>query len=141
MSVVRRAAIGALAALALVIAGPALSANAAHKPYHFQTLASINGAHVQACRIPTKASKPVTIKIRVNANKASGKVNGVGDATHNGTRVGKQWTSGWVHKGHVSSVGTVKVARGATYALDAGIGTGAMGNGGSFKTSAIRTCG
>jgi hypothetical protein len=141
MNVVRRSAIGALVAVALVIAGPALAANAAHKPYHYQTLAKVMGAKVQACRVPTKASQPVTIKLRVDATKASGRVNGVGNSTHNGTRVGKQWTSGWVHKGHRSSVGTVKVARGATYALDAGIGTGAMGNGGSFKTSSIRTCG
>jgi hypothetical protein len=141
MNVVRRSATGALAAFALVLAGPALSANAAHKPHHFQTLASISGAKVQACRIPTKASKPVTIKLRVDATKASGRVTGLGSVTHNGTRVGKGWTSGWVRKGHRSAVGTVKVPRGKSYALDAGIGTSAMGNGGSFTTGSIRTCG
>jgi len=141
MTVVRRSATGALAALALVIAGPALSANAAHRTFHFQTLASISGAKVQACRIPGPVSKPVTIKLRVNATKATGRVSGVGSATHNGNRVGRTWTSGWVRKGHISPVGTVRVPRGTTYALDSGIGTGAMGNGGSFQARSIRTCG
>jgi hypothetical protein len=139
MTVVRRSATGALAALAIVLAGPALTAHAA--PYHFQTLTSISGAKLQACRIPTTASSPVMIKMRVNAMRASGRVNGLGNATHNGTRVGHGWTSGWVRKGHVSAVGTVRVPRGATYALDAGLGTGAMGNGGSFKPTSIHTCG
>src|SRR5439155_11612975 len=87
MNVVRRSATGALAAFALVIAGPALSAHAAHQPYHFQTLSSVAGAKVQGCRIPTSASQPVTIKLRVNATKATGRVNGQGWVTRNGTRV------------------------------------------------------
>jgi hypothetical protein len=139
MSLLRRSATGAVAAFAIVVAGPALSADAAPK-YRFETLASISGAKVQACRIPTKASKPVTIKLRVDATRASGRVSGVGQATYNGNLVGKSWKSGWVRKGHRSSVGTVKLHRGAAYALDAGIGTGAMGNGGSFKAASIRTC-
>ena len=141
MNVVRRAAIGALAALTIVLAGPALGADAAQRPHHFQTLASINGAKVQACRIPTAVTRPVTIKLRVDARKATSRVSGVGSATHNGNRIGQGWTSGWVRRGHLSTVGTVRVPRGTTYALDAGIGTGAMGNGGSFAARSIRTCG
>ena len=140
MSFVRRSATGALAASAIVLAGPALTAHAATSHRHFETLASISGAKVQACRIPTSASKPVTIKLRVDATRASGRVSAVAHASNNGTDTGKGWTSGWVRKGHRSSVGTVHVPRGAAWALDAGLGTGAMGNGGTFKTASIRTC-
>jgi hypothetical protein len=140
MSVLRRSATAAVAAFAVVLAAPALSANAAHKPYRFETLSSISGGKVQACRIPTAASKPVQIKLRVDATKASGRVSGVGQATRNGNPVGKGWESGWVRKGHRSSVGTVKLPRGAAYALEAGIGAGEMGNGGTFKAASIRTC-
>ena len=139
MNVVRRSALGTVAALAVALAGPALSADAAAR--HFQTLASVNGGAVQACRVPTSASQPFTIKMRVSASKASSRVNGLGSATHNGNRVGKGWTSGWIRKGHVSTVGTVHVPRGASYALDAGIGAGQMGNGRTVKPSSIRTCG
>ena len=140
MNVVRRSATGAVAAAAIVLAGPALAANAAAKPHHFETLTSIIGAKVQACRVPTKASKPVTIKIRIDATKASGKVSGIGQASHDGNASGKQWTSGWVRKGHRSAVGTIHVPRGAGWALQAGLGTGAMGNGGDFAPASIRTC-
>ena len=138
MNLVRRSAIGALATTAIVLAGPAISAHASAP--HFQTLATTVGGKVQACRVPTTAAT-VTIKMRVDARKASGRVSGLGSATHNGTRVGKEWDSGWVRRGHVSKVGTVKVPRGAAYALDAGIGTANMGNGATFKPLAIRTCG
>ena len=141
MNVVRRSATGAVAAAAIVLAGPALAANAAQKPHHFQTLTTIIGAKVQACRVPTSASKPVTIKIRIDATKAHGKVNGIGQASHDGTATGKEWTSGWVRQGHRSAVGTVSVPRGAGWALQAGLGTGNMGNGGDFKPASIRTCG
>ncbi|MBV9831254.1 MAG: hypothetical protein JOZ82_06620 [Marmoricola sp.] len=140
MNVVRRSATGAVAAAAIVLAGPALAANAASRPHHFETLTSIISAKVQACRVPTQASKPVTIKIRIDATKASGKVNGIAQASHDGTASGKQWTSGWVREGHRSAVGTIHVPRGAGWALQAGLGTGAMGNGGDFTTASIRTC-
>ena len=141
MNVVRRSATGALAALAIVLAGPALAANAAHKPYHFHTLASISGAQVQACRIPTSASKPVTIKLRVDARTRV--------RTGERARAAPPTTEHrWARAGHRAGStratsrawARVHVARGAAYALDAGIGTGAMGNGGSFKTASIRTC-
>ena len=140
MSLLRSSATGAIAAIAVVLVGPAMSADAAGKPHRFQTLASINGASVQACRLSSSASKPVKLKMRVDATKATSKVSGLGQATYNGDRVGKGWTSGWVRKGHRSSVGTVFVPRGAAYALMAGLGTGAMGEGGEFKVADIKTC-
>ncbi len=84
---------------------------------------SANGASVQACRLHSAASKPVKLKMRVNATKALSKVNGAGRASRDGVLVGKGWTSGWVAKGHRSSVGTVYVPRGAAYTLNADIKT------------------
>jgi hypothetical protein len=40
----------------------------------------------------------------------------------------------------VSSIGTVKLPRGAAYGFNAGIGVGQAGNGGTFTPSQIRGC-
>ena len=138
MKVVLRVLTGALAALAIAVSGPALSAHATS--YHFETLWSINAGHLQACRVPMPATKPFTIKVRVDARYAKSRVNGVAWASHNGTQVGTKWTSGWVNKGHVSAVGTVHVPRGSAYRFSGGIGTGAMGNGGNAKARYIQYC-
>lgn len=140
MTLLRRSATTAVAAFAVVLAVPAVGADAASSGRHFETLASVSNAKMQACRIPTRASKPVIIKVRVDATKATGRVSGLAKASKNDTPVGKGWESGWVKKGERSSTGTVRVPRGAGYALSAGIGTGAMGEGGTFTVKSIRLC-
>ena len=92
MSVLRRSATGAVAAFAVVLAAPALSASAAPRHHHFETLASVSGGKVQACRIPTSASKPVQIKLRVDATKAHGYM-----------WIDKDELSGAIYKGMVAS--------------------------------------
>jgi hypothetical protein len=140
MTLLRRSATTAVAAFAVVLAAPAVGADAASSGRHFETLASVSDGTVQACRIPTRPSKPVIIKLRVDATKATGRVSGLGQATKGENPVGKAWKSGWVKKGTRSSVGEVRVPRGAGYALMAGIGTGAMGDGGTFTVKSIRLC-
>jgi hypothetical protein len=140
MTLLRRTATTAVAAFAVVLAVPAVGADAASSGRHFETLSSVSGGKIQACRIPTKASKPVIIKLRVDATKATGKVNGLGQATKDGNPVGKAWKSGWVKQGTKSATGTVRVPRGAAYQLMAGIGAGQMGDGGSWRTKDIRLC-
>src|SRR5690348_5289374 len=100
MKVARRALTGTLTALAIAVAGPALSAHSAG--YRFQTISSISGGKVQACRIPSAASKPYVVKLRVDARRATARLNGSGMATNRGTQVGRAWHSGWVNKGQVS---------------------------------------
>lgn len=142
MSVLRRTATGAVAALAVVIAGPALTATAAGNPHHlhFKTIESVSGAKLQACRLHTAASKPWKVKVRVDARKSAGKVTAAAQGLHGSTPVGKGWTSGTVRRGHVSAIGTVIVPRGAAYTMSAGIGNGGMGNGGDFKVADLGRC-
>ncbi len=136
MNPVSRAA--SIAALALVVTGPALSADAAGN--HWKNLATTAGGKVQACKVATTDTGPWKVKLRVDASKATTRVNGSAWVTKDGDNTGAKWKSGWVAKGHVSDVGTVKLPRGKAYELNAGIGTSAMGNGGTFSAGDIRAC-
>jgi hypothetical protein len=141
MTFVRRttttAAAFALAAFAL--SGPALSAQAAGAP-HWKTLVTVIGAKVQACKVPETATGPWKIKLRVDATKASGRVSGAAYITKKGETTGAQWKSGWVAPGQMSALGSVKLPAGEKYAMDAGLGTSAMGDGGTFTSSNLPHC-
>ncbi len=136
MNLASRAA--AIAALALVATGPALSADAAG--HHWKNLATTAGGKIQACKVATTHTGPWKVRLRVDASKATTRVNGTAWVTKNGDNTGQKWKSGWVAKGHVSDVGTVKLPRGKAYVLNAGIGTSQMGNGGSFAAGDLRAC-
>jgi len=136
MNLVSRAA--SIAALALVVTGPILSADAAGN--HWKTMATTAGGKIQACKVATTDTGPWKVRLRVDARNATTRVNGTAWVTKDGADTAAKWKSGWVAKGHVSRVGTVKLPRGKAYALNAGIGTSAMGNGGSFTARQLRAC-
>jgi hypothetical protein len=128
-----------IAALALAaVATPVSTAHAAG--IHWKTLASISGAKVQACKVPVTSEGPWKIKLRVDATKASGRVSGTAFVTKKDEATNELWQSGWVSPGHISSVGKIKLPAGDSYAMGAGIGTGAMGNGGSFDAGNLPRC-
>jgi hypothetical protein len=136
MTLIRRTA--TLAALTLALTGPALSAHAAGN--NWKTLASISGGKIQACKTPTTKTGPWKIKFRVDAHKATGRVSGIATVLKNEHNTSDKWTSGYISRGHASKIGTVKLPRDAKYSISAGIGTGAMGDGGEFKAGDIRPC-
>ena len=136
MNLLSRAA--ATAVLALVVTGPALSADAAGN--HFKTLSTTAGGKIQACKVATTDADPWKVKLRVDASQATTRVNGTAWVTKNGDSTGQKWKSGWVTKGHVSGIGTVKLPRGKAFTLNAGIGADNMGNGGSFAAADLRGC-
>ena len=136
MTFLSRAA--ATAALTLALTGPALAADASGN--NWKTLSTTAGGKIQACKVATTATGPWKVKLRVDASHATGKVRGSATVVDDGTPTNQKWNSGWVTKGHVSSIGNVKLKRGKTFELDAGIGTTNMGNGGSFKAAQIRGC-
>ena len=142
MSVLRRTATGAVAALAVVISGPALTASAAthHHHYNFKTLASVSGGKLKGCKLHTTDSGPWKVKLRVDASKASSKVAGAAQVTKDGSPASELWRSGWIRPGHRSRIATLTLPRGAGYAVMAGIGTEGMGDGDSFKASDLRRC-
>ena len=127
----------ALAALTLALVAPAAGAHA--QGNHWKTLAAMEGGKVQACKVATTKTGPWKIKLRVDASNAKVRVNGSAYVTKD-TKTIDHWKSGWVAKGHVSQVGTVKLPRGSAYSLNAGIGTGQAGNGGTFKPGQIKAC-
>jgi hypothetical protein len=127
-----------VAALALSLSAPALSAAQA-SGNHWKTLSIIEGCKIQACKVATTKTGPWKIKLRVDATRAKSRVSGVAYVME-GTDTKAHWKSGWVAKGHISKAGSVKLPRGKKYTLNAGVGTGAMGNGGTFTAGQIRGC-
>ncbi|HET7432696.1 MAG TPA: hypothetical protein VFJ89_14405 [Nocardioides sp.] len=132
----RAAAVAALTTLAL--AASTAGSQAAGRDW--KTLSTFDGGKIQACKVATTDTGPWKIKLRVDATKATGKVNGTAFVTKNDNPDGDHWKSGWVAKGKISDVGTVTLPRGKAYALGAGIGSTDAGNGGSFTAGDIRGC-
>jgi hypothetical protein len=127
-----------VAALALSLSAPALGA--AHASgNHWKTLSTIEGGKIQACKVATTKTGPWKIKLRVDATRATSRVSGAAYVMK-GTDTKAHWKSGWVAKHHISKAGSVKLPRGKDYTLNAGVGTGAMGNGGTFTARQIRGC-
>lgn len=124
-------------ALTVVLTGPALSAHAAGN--HWKTLVPFDGAKLQACKVATTDTGPWKIKLRVDASRARARVEGSAYAVKGQKNVDK-WRSGWVDKGHISAVGTVKLPQGKDYSLNAGVGGGQSGDGGSFTASQVPHC-
>jgi hypothetical protein len=128
----------ATAVLTLALSGPALAAHAAGNDW--KTLVPFDGAKLQACKIPTTANGPWKIKVRVDATSASARVSGAAYVMKGAKNTDQNWKSGWVAKGHISDVGTVRLPRGADYTLNAGLGGGQSGDGGSFRPGQVRAC-
>jgi hypothetical protein len=135
MRIAPRAA--ALAAITLALTAPMVGAHAQGRSW--KTLSQIDGGKIQACKVETTKTGPWKIKLRVDATKASTKVEGSAYVTK-GSKTVDHWKSGWVTKGHLSGIGTVKLPRDKSYSFNAGIGGGQAGNGGTFKAGQIRAC-
>jgi hypothetical protein len=137
MTFTSRALAGTATALTLVLTGPALSAHASGLSW--KSLVTFDGAKIQACKVPTTATGPWKVKLRIDATKASARVEGAGYAVK-GSRTLDSWKSGWVARGHISDVGVVQLPRGSEYTLNAGLGGGQSGDGGSFAHTQIPHC-
>jgi hypothetical protein len=140
MTQLRRTAltIATLVTAGFALSGPVGGAQAADTSW--KTLVTISGAKIQACKVPETSTGPWTIKLRVDATKASGRVSGAAYITKNGEATDKMWKSGWVSAGHMSALGKVKLPANEKYAMDAGIGTSGMGDGGTFAASDLPRC-
>ena len=125
-------------ALAVVLTGPAFSASAS--TLNWKTLVPFEGAKLQACKVPTTATGPWKVRLRVDATKASSRVQGSAYVTNAKGKTLDTWHTAWVFKGHVSAVGDVRLPRGSAYSLNAGLGGGQSGDGGSFASTQIPHC-
>jgi hypothetical protein len=137
MTFTSRALAVTAATLTVVLTGPALSAHAAGP--HWKTLVTFDGAKIQACKVPTTQTGPWKVKLRVDATKATTRVQGSGYAMK-GAKTLDSWRSGVLTRGHFSDVGTVKLPQGPKYTLNAGIGGGQSGDGGAFTNKQIPSC-
>jgi hypothetical protein len=124
-------------ALTVVLTGPALSAHAG--TLNWKTLVPFDGGKTQACKIPTTPTGPWKVRLRVDASKATSKVESTVSVLK-GTKTVDTWHSGWVAKGHISAIGSVRMPRGAAYTVSAGLDNGQAGNGGGFASTQIPHC-
>lgn len=137
MTFTSRALAVTAAALTVVLTGPALSADAG--TLNWKTLVLFDGGKAQACKVPTTATGPWKVHLRIDASKATTRVES-NTAVVKGQNTIDTWQSGWVAKGHISAIGTVRMPRGAAYTLSVGLDNGQAGNGGSFASTQIPHC-
>jgi hypothetical protein len=126
----------ALAATTLALAGPMAGADAQGR--HWTNLKTIDGGTIQACKVAASHG-PWQIKVRVDAKHAATRVNGSAYISK-GTSTIHQWYSGWIAKGHISSVGTVELRRGSQYGFGASINVKGAGSGGTWRPSELNNC-
>jgi hypothetical protein len=128
----------AVAAVAVCITVPSLGAAQA-SGNDWKTLSTFNGGRIQACKVATTKTGPWKVKLRVDARGAKSKVNGSAYVTEGADDV-DHWKSGWVSRGDVSAIGTVRLPRGSAYALNAGLATANAGNGATVTAGRITGC-
>ena len=132
----RRSALVVLPTLALSLTPVHADAAA----YSWKTLTAINGGKVQACRVPTASTDPWKFRFRVNAVKATSKVQGIVTRYKGQTQLAGGWTSAYIRPGNVSDVAIVKLPRGSAYSLGVGINTGQAGNGLQVRAADVPRC-
>jgi hypothetical protein len=138
-----RKAIG-FGALALImccgflITGAASSASAAGR--NWTTLLVFHGAKHQACKVSVDDGEAWRVFTRLDGRNASTRVQAGLTVTKNGSETSRTWLSGWVSKGTVSSVGSVKLPRRAGWGLNAWTGGEQEGSGADFKADQVGRC-
>jgi hypothetical protein len=132
----------AVTALSLTLAAPAVAAQASadHRGTSWRALVTMDGGKVQACKVATTTTGPWKVKLRVNASSATTKLRGSATVFKGSHATAQTWSSGWVAKGHVSDVGTVKLTRGSAYSLSVGLSASQAGTGGTFTAGDIVHC-
>jgi hypothetical protein len=132
-----------LAALSIAVVAP-LSGAQASSGLNWKTKVVVVGAKLQLCKAETTKAGPWKVHVRVDASNAAGPVSGLATITKNDNDTKSKWTTkGMVKPGTVTAAGTVKLpqdTKSSTYAVTAGMGTTAMGDGGSFVAKQIPHC-
>lgn len=134
----RRAALVTLPALALSLTP--VHADAQQRAYNWDNVVSMNRGHVQACRVPVPSTEPWKFRFRVNATRATSKLQGAAMRYRGDTQLAGGWKSAYITPGHVSAVAIVRLPRGSAYSLGVSINSGQAGGGGSVKPTDIPRC-
>jgi hypothetical protein len=132
----------AAAALSLVLTGPALTAHAAttDRGNSWRALVTFDGGRVQACKVPTTATGPWKVKLRLNGSGAGQRLRASATVLKGTHATAQVWSSGWVAKGDVSPIGTVRLTRGSAYSLDVSLSASQAGTGASVTAGQLHAC-
>jgi hypothetical protein len=132
----RRPALLVLSTLALSLTPVQADAAA----YSWTNLVSMNRGHVQSCRVPTPSTEPWKLRFRVNATRATSKLQGTVQRYKGTTLLAGGWRSDYIRPGQVSAVAVVRIPRGTAYNLGVGINSGQAGTGNTFRAIDIPRC-
>lgn len=137
-------AVGGAAAAALMV--PVATASAApDRPAagkHWTVVETGFKAKQEACKVTTNGGAAWKIYNRLDSRKVTGgRLAATLTATYNKKPVtARSWKSGWVKKGHVSSVGTFNVPKAKGWALTMSLYGDNAGNGGERTIASIGHC-
>lgn len=136
MTIALRAA--AAVVLAVGLAVPAASADA--RANNWTTVVNLHGAKVQACKVPTTKHGPWTIKVRVDARKATTAVRGSAEVDKRDLVVAGPWKPHRLQPGAMSKVHAMRMPRGSAYTFQGELETATVGVGSAGPASGISRC-
>lgn len=144
MNKLTRLAVGVLAATAVVVPVTAASAAPARPSAgkHWTVVESGFKAKQEACKVSANGGAAWKIYNRLDSRRVTGgRLAATLTATYKNKPVpSRSWKSGWVKKGHLSSVGTFNVPKAAGWALTMSLYGDNAGNGGTLTVSKIAHC-
>jgi hypothetical protein len=142
---VTRLMVGALATLA--VAAPVTTATAAqahtqaHAAKSWTVVETGFKAKHEACKVSINGGDGWRIYNRLDSRKVTGgRLRASMTVTHNDAKTSHTWTSGWVHEGDLSAVGSIAIQRKPGYGLEMSLAGDNAGNGGSLTPANIHLC-
>jgi hypothetical protein len=134
--------VGTVAALAIGAPAMAVAASSAdaRAARSWTTIQRLGGAKQEACKVSADGGSTWKVYNRVDARNAGDRVQARMTVTHNGVSTWRKWSSGWVHKGTISDVGTFTIPRASGYGISHSISADNMGNGGEMTAAGIGHC-
>lgn len=144
MNIVTRLAVGSLGVLAVAV--PIASVNASASPAaplggrSWTTIETMQHAKHQACKVPVNNGTAWRIYNRLDSRNATGPRLRASMTVLEAGAPAYSWTSGWVHRGDLSAVGSVFMPRTPAYKLEMSIAGDNAGNGGPVSPRDIGRC-
>ena len=141
MNILNQLAVGVVATAAalapVLVVAPAADAQA----NHWTVIERSNRAKHDACKVAVNNGTAWKIFNRLDSRQATGgRQRATMTVTLNGADTQRTWASGWVRKGHLSTVGSVIMPRQPGRGLVMTLAGDNSGGGGTIATGAIGRC-
>lgn len=143
LNIVTRLAVGSLAVLA--VAAPTTAANASAPATQqggrsWTTIETMQHAKHQACKVSVQDGDAWKIYNRLDSRDATGSRLRASMTVLEAGAAAYAWTSGWVRRDELSTVGSVLLPRAAAYELEIALRGDESGKGGPVRARDIGRC-